>query len=293
MDPTQNNDFGNQPPMGTGGFGAPVNPGVPMSSGTGDIVLNNDGGKSKKKWWIIGGVLGVLLLCAVGCILLFMAFQGGSEKEMETAWNRYYNYLMYGEDDRLDGELGDTTVETWYPATIGTLSVQEETEDNNRYYDDLKERYDTFSNSSRKTVDNVLIYNDVFKAFYDYNVISDLERTIIDKYNNGGMDGAISYIDSIDDGLTKDDTLVGGLYDNLKVYLRAYLSVVNYYNEKDCNYLEANNMNCPQINSNNETMTKLNMLYRRKSNLDYYYREIYVNYVFENTLLMNRQIKEE
>ena len=295
MDSSQNNGLNGQQPMGI------AYPEISTDTGTGDIVLSNSEGKNKK-WWIIGAVVIVLLLCVIGGVLFFANTQEAPRKEIEAVWSEYYNYLMYGEISKPEDGLDDVTVETWYPAIIGTSDVRdgddndgenEESESNERYYSELKEKYDAFLDLSFREIDEVLTYDDIFKAFYDYNTMSDLEESVIDKYNDGGTDEAISYIDNIDANLTQDDTFVGSLYNDIKMYLQAYLFVVNYYSEKGCNYLEANYINCPEVNSSSETTTKLEMLYRRRNNMDYYYNEVYANYVFENTLSMDRLIKEK
>ena len=125
MDPTQNNVFGNQPSMGTGGFGSsmssgvPMNSGAPMSPGTGDIVLNNGGGKSKKWWWIVGVIGGVVLLFISffllrqsGVIDSFMRDDRMSNEELVkkleqvnydlSVLSNEYNSMLSGKMDSID-----------------------------------------------------------------------------------------------------------------------------------------------------------------------------------------------
>ncbi len=311
MDPTQNDSFDNAMQGGQSlGYNAPVGPSMnytgpsdmSITPGVEDIVLNTGtSGNKSKKWWIVGGVVAVLALCAIGGVLLFTGgFQGNNTEEIKAAWNTYYDYLMYGENSRSDGEsVDDVTIETWYPAIIGTSEVQDDEEADDvssysQYYDNLREKYDSYSNAfSQEENDSVLNYNAIFKAFYDYNMMKDLENAVVQEYGGGNIDGAKVYIDGINDDLLSENTFVDSLYDNLKVYLRAYLSVFDYYNKNGCNYLEANYTNCPEINSSDEVMTKLSALNRGRNNLEFYYNNVYANYVFKSTLLMDERIKEE
>lgn len=103
MDPTYNNSFGTQ---------------SPVSSGTGDIILQPDKPAKSKKGIFIG--IGVLLVLLVVALVVFLVTGGGKGSggsgsgsndnvSVETAFNRYANYLVSGEVKDSEVSLSDET----------------------------------------------------------------------------------------------------------------------------------------------------------------------------------------
>lgn len=86
--------------------------GAPISSGTGDIVLAPE--KKSRKGLIIGLIVGVLIVVGLvaGIFLTRGGGIGGVNMSTEEAFNRYANYLLYGEesDAPLEGRLEDEDV---------------------------------------------------------------------------------------------------------------------------------------------------------------------------------------
>lgn len=285
MDPMQNNNLGNQSPVGMTYTGAS------MGIGGGDVVIAPEG--KSKKWWIVGGVVGVLVIVALSALLLSVFFQNNVKMEAREAWDRYFSYLIYGENDESGNDLDDITVENWYPALIGTRYTQDDTDEGtNHYYDSLKEKYEEYFERFPQMVDGFLEYDMVFHGFYDYNTIKRLEKTVVDKYDENGVEMAGNYINTINDDVLDNNNYVGKMYSYIRMYLQEYLTVVDYYSERGCSYPESNNVNCPEIGSDNGVLEKLVTLHRVEDNMNYYYNNVYANYVLQNTLLINEQIGE-
>lgn len=132
MDPTQNDSLGSQTPMNMGYAG------VPASTGTGDIVLAPE--KKSKKWWIVGGVVGVLLLGIVIMIMFIWPNNkvGGRDGDMKSSFNRFANYVLYGEEtvDEIDSAL-DTSYEYYF----------NNNSNNDETYERINGLYDVFLNN--------------------------------------------------------------------------------------------------------------------------------------------------
>lgn len=122
MDPSYNNSFGNVPQGGitsggsagvpaggimSGGSGAGGSAGggitsgggysVPVSSGTGDIVLGG-GQKKSKRGLIIGIILGLVLV--VGVVVGVLVLPGVLKtNDNKVAFNKYANFVLYGNED--------------------------------------------------------------------------------------------------------------------------------------------------------------------------------------------------
>lgn len=102
MDSSQNNPFGSFSSGGAGpsGFSAPV------SSGAGDdIILSGTTPKKSNMKLIIGIVVGVILL--IGAVAGFLMMQGkkggsGASETSKEEFNRYANYLLYGEESSVE-----------------------------------------------------------------------------------------------------------------------------------------------------------------------------------------------
>lgn len=106
MDPSQNNSFdsgaqGGAPIISSGdqgsSFGAmPVSSGV--SNGTGDIILNGGGEKKSKRGVIVGAVIIVVLaVVALFAALVLPKILEGNNSDLAN-FNRYVNYVLYGEE---------------------------------------------------------------------------------------------------------------------------------------------------------------------------------------------------
>lgn len=292
MDPTQNNVFGNQPPMGTGGFGAPMDSGVPMSSGTGDIVLNNGGGKSKKKWWIVI-LLIVLVAVIAGVVVWFFVVRPSNHavvlEETKDSWKDYYNYLMFGPD----GEEKEATIENWYLVAIndadpGELSYADFY---NNYYTTLKSKFESFYKVVPEKNDNIIKYGSMLQAVIDYNTMDTLKGTVIEKYKEAGISGGRTYIDGIGANLTE-----GGfaryMYDYIKKYLEVFLSIVDYYESNGCDYNESQSLDCLTVSSSSELQNKMISSSRVANNMNYYYNELFADEFFSETYALNVEIGE-
>ncbi len=275
-------------PMNAGQFGGLNNMGnqsVPMSTGTGDIILAPE--KKSKKWWIVGAV-GVTI-CAVAFFLFFFINQRRNVGEVKEAWSDYYNYLMYGDNEKIE----DVSINNWYPTVISEADawVEESGGEGRGYYDVLDEKYERLYGLFSSKDEEMKRYNDIYRSFFDYNQLSRIKQAIVDEYYNNDIDAANRYIESIGAEVVSDDENVTDLYYSIRFYLEIFLSVVDYYNANDCNFIDASVMVCPKIDANDDTEKKLQGLYMSKSRLDYYYDSVFLYYMFYNTLSMNQRIE--
>lgn len=111
MDPSYSN-----PAFGAGAGGQPQQPvfgaggaQVPISSGTGDIVLAPE--KKSHKGVIIALVLAVLIIGGLFAVVFLTRSSGNANvgNNAKLAFNKYANYILYGEDSdkALEGEYDD------------------------------------------------------------------------------------------------------------------------------------------------------------------------------------------
>lgn len=88
---------------------APVQ--TPISSGTGDIVLAPE--KKSHKGVIIALVLAALIIGGLfAAVFLMRGGNSGTNGDAKTAFNKYANYLLYGEDSdkALEGEYDESNI---------------------------------------------------------------------------------------------------------------------------------------------------------------------------------------
>ena len=135
MDASQNNSFGS---LTNGGIGSEVPIVSSGSTGGGDIILAGNriaGGDSKKKRMalVLGafGIVAILVGVTVAVIIL-----GSDDKDLKKGFNRYANYLLYGEESGsdIDGEYvyGDN----YY------LSVAKNNNKTEEYFQTTREKFD-------------------------------------------------------------------------------------------------------------------------------------------------------
>ena len=88
----------------------PVN-NYPVSTGTGDIILNTGTGKKSNKGVIIAIIAAFLIIGGIAAAM-FLLPHGGASVNTKTAFNKYANYFLYGEssDKDLGGEYDDGVI---------------------------------------------------------------------------------------------------------------------------------------------------------------------------------------
>ena len=81
---------------------------TPVGNGTGDIVLAPQK-KSSRKGLIIAAIVGLLVVVGVvaGVLLMRGGGIGGTNMSAKEAFNRYANYLLYGEESDADLAIND------------------------------------------------------------------------------------------------------------------------------------------------------------------------------------------
>ena len=217
---------------------------VPMGSGTGDIILNGTA-KPKKKVGIIVLVVLVVLAVILGvvCLIVMSTKNSGGAKISDTgkAFNRYANYLLYGEDkeDAIDLEY----IESMEPEE-GYLSVQiEEGDISAEYLGKLRDYYRGFYDSvSGEIGDSEYIksfldrYSNQVDLVYAYYTQPFLMRgSIVTQYVTDGRAAAEMYVEE----LSRPFDNIGDIYDENYYELAVdwgseTLSLIMKYDEMGC-----------------------------------------------------------
>ncbi|MBR3115675.1 hypothetical protein IKF30_00380 [Candidatus Saccharibacteria bacterium] len=89
-----------------------MNPSMPMSSDTGDIILNVDDKKRFKRGWIVGIVLGLMVVAGVVAVIIIKPWElNGSivNDTVKDKLNIYANYFLFGElsNKNIDWQIVD------------------------------------------------------------------------------------------------------------------------------------------------------------------------------------------
>lgn len=171
--------MGAVPPMQSVGTGQPaqpaqpvqpIQPAQPVSSGTGDIVLAPE--KKSKKGVIIAIIVALVLagaLLAVAFATLGGGGNSGVSGDAKTAFNRYANYLLYGEDSdkELEGEYD--VDEIYYLDDIMTEDIDytEEVRETLEVADESNNNFDGGDDSDIKADDFFLRAENLWNSFYN------------------------------------------------------------------------------------------------------------------------------
>lgn len=286
MDPTQNNVFGNQPPMNTGGFGAPMGSGVPMSSGTGDIVLNNGGGKSKK-WWIVI-LLIVLVAAIVGVVVWYFVVRPSNHavslEETKDSWKDYYNYLMFGPE----GEEKEVTISEWYPARIESNDIEDDSNITiDDYYNELRRKYVKFYGMKKEELSGVDDYNAIVQAFVDYNLIDSIAVDAYEIYESNGKNEAIAYVDKIGASYVNSKDSANSMYSFIRLYLKRLVVLF----ESGCFNKTTVLIECKMNDLSETDQQREHLLKIAKSNMNHYYNDYFNRVVFFDSVNMNNNVE--
>lgn len=150
-----------------------------FNQAVGDIVVANDNAvaqKQKTKKFIIlsAAVLGVL---AIVLVVVFFVGQASkpSANKVKTAFNRYANYVLYGEEK--DSDIGEYDESARYTIMDKYISVDE------NYNKRFKELFDAFYKE----------YNDAAKAgTYQEGALGAYRDLVTDVYNSFDMDKKVT-----------------------------------------------------------------------------------------------------
>ena len=162
MDSSQNNPFGSFSSGGAGpnGFSTPVSSGA-----NDDIILSGSAPQKSNRKLIIGIVVGVILL--IGAVAGFLMMQGkngglGVSESSKEKFNRYANYLLYGNDstNALEGEYNENDGAAIYTALVEDSKIVIP------YADSVGKYWDEYSSSTS----NFTLSNDVTRDDYDKRV---------------------------------------------------------------------------------------------------------------------------
>lgn len=205
MDPSYNGNFNGANPGGMNPGGFPGN-NMPISSGTGDVVLSGGQKKQGKKSFIVLIVLAVILVVVGVVFVVFNPLspaslngQSGGQLSAYQAFARYSNYYMYGNDDvEVNNEATDNDSQTFF----SSIMASEDFDARKNYLTNLRNYYEEFHNTFiqgteiEDSVSNLLSdYGKKVKvATYYYSGV-DLDRqTLVEVYTEKGSQGVIELI---------------------------------------------------------------------------------------------------
>lgn len=225
MDPSYNNSFGTQPPV---------------SSGTGDIILQPDKPAKSKKGIFIG--IGVLLVLLVVALVVFLVTGGGKGSNgsgsssndnvsVETAFNRYANYLVSGEVKDSEVAINDDTIFSFTESYTDDAVLKKATELYGVFYDK--------ATSNGDGIMNVGLSLDRGKQYYQ--LLSEIKTTehidmdtLYYKYVDGGVGVASNYAKDFyginDNNSSANSSYRKGLYDLAKIRIEYW----DIYNKNGC-----------------------------------------------------------
>ena len=136
MDPSYNNSFGSSTQGGVG---------VPISSGTGDIVLNSSSSKKPKKGLIV--LIVVLVLAIIGLVVAYFVLKPNGKSAINpssygTEFNKFANYVLSGEENGEKISSGLNLSYDYY--LVGVLDSNEGWDIKNAVLNKTKSLYDAF-----------------------------------------------------------------------------------------------------------------------------------------------------
>lgn len=241
MDPSYNNGMNAQMPQGVSsqpmvGSGTMSQQPV-ISSGDGDIVLNNGSEKKSRKGIIILVILVALLLLIGGGILLWRNGVFGSESSdagqtqagtLEEKYNSYVNYVLYGEDNVGRPDIENISEIVAYFETLDESLLTDYLEKTNNLFADFERAYNVEIDEHGVDLMPLMTY------YYDYAEKQPLQdNDLFDMYVASGEEESNKMIDS-KYTITKTD---GEFYDYLnaiKKYYRLYLGLIVKADMKGC-----------------------------------------------------------
>ncbi|MBR3052354.1 hypothetical protein IKG60_01885 [Candidatus Saccharibacteria bacterium] len=289
------------PMNGTAAYGAPSTVyggpggampgnGMPMSTGTGDIVLG-DGGGGKKKWLAVLLVLVVVMVIGIVAIVVLRggASGGFSSRSYKEKWNDYYDYLMYGPDDAKEREV---TINSWYPELMKETELENESYNDHRdsYYNDLEEKFDSFYNQrGERAVGDLTDYSGLFDAFVAYNTIEVTTEALEEKFLKDGEGNAANTIENFGENINVENAYASSMLSFIKRYLASQLSLMQKYKMEGC----YNDTSLDEKCTEGATFAELNeLLSMTRFDMNNYYNVFFENVFYNQTNELNKIIKE-
>lgn len=306
MDPTQNNVFGNQPPINAGGSGVPVNPGAPMGSGvpmnsgvpmgsgvpmnlgTGDITLAGNEKKSKK-WWIVA-LLALFVVAIVGGIVWYFVArpngQGVFVGDTKTLFEEFENYMLIGENDDtdIDSENDDdaaneeaVTSKNAFFVGVTRLGNYEEQK---RFFSKAKEYV---SGLKASTNDAILLstigrMDDMISVTEQLSAVSYTDH-ILQEYLRSGDNGIEDYLEGIKNQTTNSS--YSSMLNNIEALILKQKQLFGYYMKSGCIVNDSLDSNCVStVLKSNKEVGQLSdgiqvLTHNNRENLNYLNRSVF------------------
>lgn len=225
---------------------------------------------SSKKKPIIIGVVALVVVAVVGVVVAMAAGvipspieEDQKPKDVRTAFNRYANYFLYGEekDDDIDGEYENKEY-----AAQANHGEEEYMDKANELLTDFKTKYDTLKDKldigdeGKESVDRFININVfLFKKDLFAQSMSETEDDIFNKYAENGYDSAIKSIkDEYGKYITNDGSFIDTYADMAMKERIDLLEIARIYDETGCWDKGKNVIKCSADNSstNAELFTK-------------------------------------
>lgn len=205
-----------------------------VSSDSGDVVIGGDGERKRGKKKIIALCAVIVIIVAIGVFLAFMLKQKKIDERIGESWNNYYRVLSFGDEER-DGNMKaeesgqniSTSVNDWY--SVRTIDIKSK-EEHDEYFASLKASFTDFYDNAEKKISDIKNYSDAFYAFYNYNMLDELEGNLLTVFKNQGEKSAKEYINT----LTSNVIYVENLDNYLRNYLMTKLYIIQVYDSNGC-----------------------------------------------------------
>ena len=174
---------------------------VAMGVDSGDIMLAGVEEKKSKKWIVVLVVVMIAIILAVVGVVAGMNMGGGKKVvsgDVRSAFNRYANYFLYGEDktDDVEAEPEDFE-ESYFAKNISSDGYRE-------YLETLKQNYTVFYDTYKPTIPEEDTYNLNYLDEYNkkfiltttyYSGVMVLQGDILRAYIDGGEGAAKTMIE--------------------------------------------------------------------------------------------------
>ncbi|MBO7718134.1 hypothetical protein J6S37_01400 [Candidatus Saccharibacteria bacterium] len=237
MNPSNDNPFGSLSsggPAGGVGSGSPIS--APISSGSGDIVLNN-GEKKSKKGLLVGGLVALVVL-AIVLVVVLIVLRPRISNQVKGRFNAFANYVLYGEEKNteINPEL-DLSYDYYFVNNDDKVEVYDKTEE---LFGKFIAAYGDYSgedlpgkqylNDRIRGEKELLAFMRAF-AFKNKITFSDL----LAKFREGGKEGALAYAEQYYElPSSEENSYTESFLEDYDYWVEDVLGLLDFYNSNGC-----------------------------------------------------------
>ncbi len=237
----------------------------PISSASGDIVLDIDQPKKKKKGLIVGlaiGLVGVFVLLFI--LLSQKTISNPSESNVVSMFNKYANYLLFQKDDdssAINDQFDKSTSYTVDSLAFGSEDMAEKEKFLNTassLYEEFLVEYDKISTKSAKLENEISYYSELLNFIKIYALLPDVldNEIILGEYSNKNIEALLKAYDGFD----VTNSTIEQYIDNYKKYLNLNFEYFSTLEEKGCVYDDDMDNNCAIQGIDYEKATEINAI---------------------------------